>query len=310
MPFVIPATPVTGTGTPGHQFSDITLNDADGLDVDLHRTDSRHIYAATGLIGVTPPRQVVRPRPSAHGSINNTRNTEGRLIVLEGRLLGEQSATDMFTEFYAVAGAMLETLDYGEALLKWTIDGGASMQAMVKLHGELEPPVEVGPNILAYQAQLFAQDPRAYDQSQSSSTGDPLSSAPGGWTFPRTMPIRFNVSVSGTAAVENLGNRPTPPVFRVYGMAVNPQILLLGTDYRIALTGTISAGDYLEVDVQNRTLMMNGTTSALYFLDAANTQWFELPKGTSTVQMLAGAFDTSAKVSVLYRARTPNQENP
>jgi hypothetical protein len=162
MPFVIPSTPVTGPGTPGHQFSAITLNDADGTPVDLHRTDSRHIYAATGLIGVTPPRQVVRPRPSAHGSINNTRNTEGRLIVLEGRLLGEQSATDMFTEFYTVAGAMLETLDYGEALLKWTIDGGASMQAMVKLHGELEPPVEVGPNILAYQAQLFAQDPRAY----------------------------------------------------------------------------------------------------------------------------------------------------
>jgi hypothetical protein len=40
----------------------------------------------------------------------------------------------------------------------------------------------------------------------------------------------------------------------------------------------------------------------LNFLDAANTTWFELPKGTSTVQLLAGSFDTSARVSVLYRA--------
>jgi hypothetical protein len=288
MPFVIPATPVTGPGTPGHQFSAITLADADGLDVDLHRTDSRHIYAATGL--------------SAHGFINNTRNTEGRLIILEGRLLGEQSATDMFTEFYAVAGAMLETLDYGEALLKWTIDGGPSMQAMVKLHGELEPPVEVGPNILAYQAQLLAQDPRAYSQTESSSAGDTLSSAPGGWTFPRTLPIRFNVSDSGTAAVENDGNRPTPPVFRVYGACVNPQILLVGTDYRISLTGTIAAGDYLEVDVQNRLITVNGVTPALNFLYAANTTWFELPKGVSTVQLLAGSFDTVAHVQVVYRA--------
>jgi hypothetical protein len=302
MPFVIPTAPVTGTGIPGHQFSDITLNDADGVAVALHRTDTRHVYAATGLIGVTPPRQIVRPRPSAHGFINDTRNTEGRLIVLEGRLLGEQSATDMFSEFYAVAGAMLETLDYGEALLKWTIDGGQAMQAMVKLHGELEPPVEVGPNILAYQAQLLAQDPRAYDQSESSSTGDPLASAPGGWTFARTLPIRFNVSTSGTAAVENLGNRPTPPIFRVYGTCVNPQILLVGTTSRIALTGTIAAGDYLEIDVQNRTITVNGTTSALSFLDAANTTWFELPKGTSTIQLLAGSFDATAHVSVLYRA--------
>jgi hypothetical protein len=229
-----PRGPVTGPGTPGHQFSDITLTGADGVDVALHRTDARHVYAATGLIGITPPRQVVRPRPSAHGFINDTRNTEGRLIVLEGRLLGEQSATDMFTEFYAVAGAMLETLGLRRGVVevddrRRRLDAGA-----VKLHGELEPPVEVGPNILAYQAQLLAQDPRAYSQSESSSTGDALSSAPGGWTFPRTLPIRFNVSTAGTAAVNNLGNRPTPPVFRVYGMCVNPQILLTGTTSRIA----------------------------------------------------------------------------
>jgi hypothetical protein len=302
MPFVIPTTLSSSTGTPGHQFSDITLNDADGVPVALHRTDTRHVYAATGLIGVTPPRQIVRPRPSAHGFINDTRNTEGRLIVLEGRLLGEQSATDMFSEFYAVAGAMLETLDYGEALLKWTIDGGPSMQAMVKLHGELEPPVEVGPNILAYQAQLLAQDPRAYDQSESSTTGAPLASAPGGWTFPRTLSITFSSSTAGGASLENLGNRPTPPIFRVYGQAVNPQILLVGTTSRIALTGTISAGDYLEIDVQNRSITVNGTTPALNFLDAANTTWFELPKGTSTVQMLAGSFDTAAHVQVLFRS--------
>jgi hypothetical protein len=48
------------------------------------------------------------------------------------------------------------------------------------------------------------------------------------------LPIRFNVSTAGTAAVNNLGNRPTPPVFRVYGMCVNPQILLTGTTSRIA----------------------------------------------------------------------------
>jgi hypothetical protein len=302
VPFVVPSLSVAAPGTPGHQFSAITIDDADGFTVDLHRTNTRHIYAATGLIGVTPPRQVVRPRPSAHGSINDTRNTDGRLIVLDGRLLGGQSASDMFTEFYAVAGALLETLDYGEAWLKWTIDGGVSMQALVKLHGELEPPVEVGPNILAYQVQMLAQDPRAYSQILSTSTGGTLTSAPGGWTFPRTEPITFAVSASGQSAVNNAGNRPTPPVFRIYGMCVNPQILLLGTTSRIALTGTVGAGDYLEIDVQNRSITLNGTSPALYFLDAANSTWFELPKGTSTIQLLAGTFDTVARCDTIYRS--------
>jgi hypothetical protein len=68
------------------------------------------------------------------------------------------------------------------------------------------------------------------------------------------------------------------------------------------LTGTVGAGDYLEVDVQNRSITVNGTTPALNFLDAANTTWFELPKGTSTVQLIAGSFDTVAKVAVIYRS--------
>lgn len=302
MPFVIPAEASVGPGTVGRQFSSITLNGADGVAVDLHRTLARHIYRAVGLIGITPPRQLVRNRPSNHGAINNTRFTEGRLIVLDGRILGEQSFADEMAEFRVVAGAALETLDYGEALLKWTEDGGLSMQAMVKLHGELEPPVEVGPNILAYQLQLYAQDPRAYAQTESSSTGDPLSSAPGGFTLPRTLPVRFNVSEAGTAAVENEGNRPTPPVFRIYGACTNPSIVLDGTDYQIAITGSIGAGDYLEVDVANRTITLNGTTPALNYLDAANTTWFELPRGVSTVQLLSSTFDASAHVQVLYRA--------
>jgi hypothetical protein len=78
----------------------------------------------------------------------------------------------MFTEFYAVAGAMLETLDYGEALLKWTIDGGLAMQALVKLHGELDPRWRSARISSPTRRSFFAQDPRAYSQTESSSTGD------------------------------------------------------------------------------------------------------------------------------------------
>lgn len=286
----------------GRQLSSITLNDAAGTPVELHQTTKRHIYRAVGLIGVQPPRQVVRTRPTAHGSINNTRWTDGRLIVLDGRVFSPLSASDAYAEFRTVAGAMLETLDEGSALLKWTEHGGLSLQALVKLHGEVEPPVEVGPNLLAYQAQFLAEDPRAYSQTLSTSTGGTLSTSPGGWAAPETPPITFSISAGGTTAVANVGNRPTPPIFRVYGACTNPQILLVGTSSRIALTGSIVAGAYLEIDVAKRTIKMNGTASSLNFLDAAATTWFELPKGTSTIQLLAPTFDTVARCDVLYRS--------
>lgn len=296
MPFVL-----SDTAT-GRQFSSITLDDATGAAIPLHSTSNRHVYRAAGLLGVTPPRQVVRVRPSAHGSLNDTRYTEGRLIVLDGRVFSTSSFAAATSEFRTVAGAALETLDEGAALLKWSEDGGLALQSLVKLHGELDPPVEVGPNVLAYQAQFFAADPRAYSQTLSTSTGGTLTTSPGGWVAPETPPIVFSISAGGTAAVNNAGNRPTPPVFRVYGQCVNPQILLVGTTSRIALTGTVSAGDYLEVDVAARSITVNGTSSALNFLDAANTTWFELPKGISTIQLLAPTFDTASRVDVLYRS--------
>ncbi len=284
-------------------FSAITLNDASGSPVDFHQpTGKRRIHRAIGLSGIQSPRQVVRSRPTAHGQINDTRWTDGRLVVLEGRVHSTVSPADAFAEFRTLTTPMLQTLDEGAALLKWTEESGLALQASVKLYGEVEPPVEVGANLLAYQAQLLAEDPRAYSQTLNTATGGTISTAPGGWTWPRTMPITFSASAGGAVAVNNIGNRPTPPIFRVYGMCVNPQVLLVGSTSRIALTGTIAAGDYLEIDVAQRTIKVNGTSSVLNFLDAANTTWFDLPRGASTIQLLAGTFDTVARCDVLYRS--------
>jgi hypothetical protein len=284
-------------------FSSITIDDAAGSPVALHADGGkRRVFRASGLTGIQTPRQVIRPRPTAHGAINGTRWTEGRLIVLEGRIHDASSAADAFAEFRTVTTPLLETLDAGAALLKWTERDGLALQAAVKLFGEVEPPAEVGPNILVYQAQLLAEDPRAYSQSLNTTTGGTLSVSSGGLTFPRTIPITFAASSGGTAAVNNVGNRSTAPIFRVYGMVVNPQILLVGTTSRIALTGTVGAGDYLEISVADRTITLNGTSPALQYLDAASTTWFELPRGTSTIQLLAGSFDAVARVDVLYRA--------
>lgn len=296
MPFIV-SDPASG-----RQFSSITLDDATGYPVPFHPATNRNVYRAAGLIGIPAIRQVVRPRPSAHGAINGSRNTDGRLIVIDGRTYSTSSFAEAADEFRIIAGAALETLDVGAALLKWEEDGGLALQALVKLHGELEPPVEIGPNVLAYQAQFLAEDPRAYSQTLNTSTGGELAVSEGGWTFPSPLPITFEASSGGTAAVNNEGNRPTPPVFRIYGACTNPQILLVGTSLRIALTGTVAAGDYLEVDTARRTIKINGSSPALSFLDAANTTWFELPKGISTIQLLAGSFDASARCDVVYRS--------
>lgn len=285
-------------------LSSLTLDDSSGNAVTLHETTNRAVSRVTGLVGITSVRDSRRVRPTAHGAIDETRYEDGRIITVEGAVWSQNSQAAAYTEFRAITTAMLQTLDVGPAALKWTEGAsGLSLQRMVKLASDIDPPIEEAAAELKYQVQFFAEDPRAYSQSLVTATGNSLSVASGGATFPRTFPVAFNPSGGGIAVFTNAGNRPTPPTLRIYGTCQDPQILLLGTSGKIALTGTIGAGDYLELNAAERTIKLNGATNRLNMLDAANTTWFELPaNSSSSLQLIAASFDTSARLDVLARS--------
>jgi hypothetical protein len=110
----------------------------------------------------------------------------------------------------------------------------------------------------------------------------------------------------GTASYTNSGNRGTPPIWRIYGYCVNPQIVYLGDalSRRIVLNGTVPAGSYLELDMFNRTMRLNGlaTQNRANFFDASNSTWWELPTGTTNYQLVAADFDGVARLDCLARA--------
>ena len=224
-------------------------------------------------------------------------------MVVEGVVWSQVSQEDAYAEFRAITSPMVETLDVGPALLKWTEGAsGLSLQRLVKLAGDVDPPIEGGEASLSYQAQFYAEDPRAYAQIPTLVVGGTLSAAAGGMVLPVKFPFTFSPSAGGTAPVSNVGNRPTPPAFRIYGQCTNPQILLVETGERIVLSGTVAAGDFLEIDTQRRSVSLNGLTSRNNFIVPATTEWFELPKGGSTIRLLAETFDATARVDVEYRA--------
>lgn len=286
-------------------ISAITLDDYSGAAVTLHGpTGKRGMVSASGLFGIAAPRTSQRVRPSAHGGINETRYEDGKLIVLNGEIMSNVSVDDAFTEFHAACAPMLDTLDYGEALLKWTEGAsGLSLQRYVTINGAVEPEVADNAALINYQAQFYAEDPRAYSQTLTTVTGSTLSTASGGLTFKRTFPWLFTPSAGGSAACTNAGNRSTPAVIRIYGYCVNPQVLNVTTGERIVIDGTVSAGDYLELDTQEHTVKVNGSTSRLQLLDSPNTTWFDLARNaTTTLRLVATTFDTVARIDVLFRA--------
>jgi hypothetical protein len=290
-------------------ISVITLDDHSGIAITLHAaTGKRGMVSATGLLGIAAPRTSQRVRPSAHGGISETRYEDGKLIVLNGEVMSNVGIEDVDTEFHAVCAPMLDTLDYGPALLKWTEGtSGLNLQRYVTLNSSVEPEQADNAAIINYQCQLFAEDPRAYSQTLTTVTGSSLSVAGGGQTFAvPTGGERYNVlytpSAGGSATCTNAGNRATPAVIRIYGYCVNPQVLNVTTGERIVINGTVAAGDYLELDTYAHTVKVNGDTSRLQLLDSATTTWFDLARNaTTTLRLLAGTFDTVARPDVLFR---------
>lgn len=282
----------------------VTLDDATGAPVVLHETTKRALTHVSGLVGIASPREAKRVRPTAHGAINEAHYEDGRAIALEGEIISQVSQSDAYAEFRIVTVPMLQTLDVGAALLKWTEgNDGLSLQRYVKLDSAVDPPLEEGAAILRYQAQFFAGDPRAYSQTLRTVSSTALAATLGGLVFPMTLPLTFSDANAGSVVVTNGGNRPTPPVFRYYGYAATPQILL-ETGQRHVFTGSIAAGDYLEVGTDlngNRYVKMNGVTSRLDMRTPSTSTWFDIPVGVSTVQALASASDANARLDVLTR---------
>ena len=279
----------------------VTINDANGNAVALHETSTRSLVRADGLVGIPGVRDSVRPWPNAHGSIDETRWMTDRLISLEGEVWGA-TYEEVFDEFGLLNKAFLDTLTNDGTLLKWTRGGaGTALQAEVKLAGPVQTSLAEGARLLRYQAQLRARDPRAYSQTQTTATGTVLSAAGGGLIFADPFPWVFGGSGGGLASISNTGDIPTPPVLRVYGAISAPIIRNVTTGESIVLTGSVSAGDYLEIDVEARTVKLNGGTSRLNLLDYQATTWFELPVGASTLRLLGSSFDASARLDVLYR---------
>lgn len=283
-------------------FTSVTIQDAAGVDVPLH-DGNRRLGECQGLHGTPAPRSIKRPRPGGHGEINETKHYGSRRPVWSGQLIGT-SAAALWSEYDALMAAIWGSVSE-ERLLKWTRQDGTQLQSLVMLGDAFDPIIRAADagRTLAYQLVLDRQDPRNYGQTLEVGLGDVLTEAAGGVIYPATYPWQYTPSGAGEVQVVNAGTIETPVKFRLYGYASTPTLLNVSTGQRISFTGEIGAGDYLEVDTFERSVLLNGSTDRTNLVDFAATDWRAglAEPGTSTYRLLAVDFDLAARPDALYR---------
>ena len=268
-------------------ISAITFTPSGGSPLTLHSTSigsTAVVTRAEGLQGAPPVRDVQTVKGQQSGAYIRSKYFAQRTITLEGEVIGSTIETT-FDTYDALAKAFVSSVSTA-GTLKWTRDtAGQALQSTCQMSNLAPLVITDGGNMLQYQVTFVAGDPRVYDQSETTGTGSVV-------TVPAT---------GATCSFTNSGSIPTPPKIRIYGGIVAP-VVRLTTGAGLTFTSTVANGDYLEVDVQARTVKTNGTTNALSGLNAATSDWFELPTGTSTVKLTGSSITGSPRVDLIYRS--------
>jgi len=144
--------------------------------------------------------------------------------------------------------------------------------------------------------EMVATDPRLYAVAEGGQS-ILLPSASGGMTFNETPNITFGtVGVGGEQSLTNAGTFSTSPVFKINGPVDDPRLINVSTDETWHWEGNVPSGSYLTVDMENRTVMLNGTASRYSGLTSSSTFWVLAP-GVTSVQYRAAAYTASTAVA-------------
>ena len=149
--------------------------------------------------------------------------------------------------------------------------------------------------------EFVATDPRIYDATPWRVV-TALPSGSGGLSFPATSPLYFDASSeTGDVEAENEGTFPVAPVIRIDGPVTNPSVTHLEKGYTLDFTITLGASDYLLIDNESRSVLLNGTSNR-YSTLSSTSQWWDLDPGDNTIRFRSDANTEAAVMTALYRS--------
>jgi hypothetical protein len=168
----------------------------------------------------------------------------------------------------------------GTTPLQFQLSGAGGLQrvnARVRKSRALVDP-EYTYGYIKAQYEFFCPDPKYYDDTLQSATMSPTVAL--GRTYNRTYNLSYGGgSQSGSALITNNGWATTYPVITVNGPVTNLTLGNLTTNQFLYFTITMGQADTLVVDLDARTILLNGNPARNLLL--GNSNWFAAAPGSS-----------------------------
>jgi len=156
-----------------------------------------------------------------------------------------------------------------------------------------------GPRQATWQVTVKLPDPLLYGPDTFASTG--LDGASGtGRVWPRVWPRDWGVpagTTPGAIAVQNDGTAAFWPRLRIDGPVDRPVVTVNETGDWVRYNGSLTTGQYLDIDCANRRVLLNGFVSRAPLVSFSG-RWLAIPSGGASMSWNADSVSATAKLSV------------
>ena len=147
-------------------------------------------------------------------------------------------------------------------------------------------------NFRRYLLTMRTADPYIYSTTAKTTT---ISRAIGGGAIvPFVVPVTLSASSGGTGTVVNSGNGTSYPILTLTGPLTNPYIANTTVGKAMQLNYTIPSGNTVIINMAQKTIMLNGTTSLLS-AKTIDSEWWALVANSNNIQ-----FSTSTTADTGY----------
>jgi len=264
--------------------------------------DTPRLYHLTSIEGFddVSMREARENKPAAHGQNDYGQFLAERLITLNGTILAT-SSTQRDGAVQDLLDAFIKDGIY--RWLTWTVTGEVAKQVYCKVFSKkVTQEYSNDPFMREFTINLLAVDPRIYSQIETTSTVY-IPTSTGGFSFPLTFPLNFGTArVGGTVSCNNLGNFESLPLIRIYGPVNAPEIKnVTDSNKYIKVNMVVSSGDYLEINLDSKTIMLNGTASRYLYLNSGSN-WFSLLSGNNSLTFKDSGGNVLGYAQIIFRS--------
>jgi len=161
-------------------------------------------------------------------------------------------------------------------------------------------PVWIGDTAFEYTMTVTAPDPLKYGPPTYGYATLSTSTPGAGRIWPRAWPTDWGIApgvTPGAVAVPNAGTAAYWPRLRIDGPSPNPTVSMMETGAWVRYGGTLLAGQWLDFDMANRRVLLQGQVSVRQLVSSSG-DWLAVPVGGGSVAWTDDGGDPAAKLSV------------